>query len=219
MNGSLLFESPSDGCRILDLGRVRYAEAYRAMLETHAAIASGTRPSEVWLVEHPPVFTAGRATERETVAALTRSDIELVQIERGGRITFHGPGQLVVYPIVRLPRRDVRAWLQALEQFGIALCRDFGLDAEPSVDGTGVFVAGRKVSSIGVAIKRWTNLHGIAINYAMDLAPFFAVRPCGLDPAVMSDLSTCASRQVERAEVVQAAVDALPALLGYGDAT
>ena len=113
---------------------------------------------------------------------------DIVPIERGGEITYHGPGQLVVYPIVRLRKKDVRAWLRAIEAFGVAICAHFGLTATPSVDGTGVFVEHRKIASIGVAIRHWINLHGISINVAMDLQAFHAIRPCGLDPSAMPTL-------------------------------
>lgn len=159
------------------------------------------------LVEHEPVYTAGRATP---VVDLRDG---VVPIERGGRITFHGPGQLVVYPIVRLPRRDVRDWLRRLEAFGMRVAAAFGLDAEPSVDGTGVFVGGRKVASIGVHVKHWINLHGIGINVAMDLAPWHAIRPCGLSPDVMTDLARAAGRPLTIAEAATAATAAVSALL------
>jgi lipoate-protein ligase B len=120
-------------------------------------------------------------------------------------VTFHGPGQLVVYPIVRLPRRDVRDWLRRLEAFGVAVCAEFGLEATASVDGTGVFVGDRKVASIGVAIKRWTNLHGIAVNVAMDPRGWAPVRPCGRAPETMGDLSGACGRDIDL-EAARAAV-------------
>jgi lipoyl(octanoyl) transferase len=184
---------------VVDLGRMDYARAHDRQLALHAAVRAGHSPGAILLVEHAPVFTAGRAT-----TAAERPP-QAIDSERGGRITFHGPGQLVVYPVVPLPRRDVRAWLRALEDFGAAICADFGLVATPSNDGTGVFVAGRKVASIGVAVRNWINLHGIAINVAMDLEPFARVRPCGLDPALMSDLSREAGRTISMAQARAAA--------------
>ena len=189
------------------LARMPFAAALARMRELHAAVHRGA-PGRVLFVEHDPVYTAGRATP----ASELRPDI--VAIERGGRITYHGPGQLVVYPIVPLPRRDLRDWLRRLERFGVAVAAAFGLDAEPSVDGTGVFVAGRKVASIGVAVKHWINLHGIAINVAMDPTPWQAVRPCGLAPDIMSDLSTAASRPIAMAEATAAAAAAVSVLTG-----
>ncbi|MBL8756060.1 MAG: lipoyl(octanoyl) transferase LipB [Planctomycetes bacterium] len=176
---------------IEDLGTADYAPVLDHMRALHAAVHLGTDPGRIVFVEHPPVYTAGRATAAHDRPA---ADVPIVDIERGGRITFHGPGQLVVYPIVRLPRRDVRDWLHRLERFGIEVARAFGLVAEASVDGTGVFVGGRKFASIGVHVKHWINLHGISLNVAMDLAPFHRVRPCGLAPDVMTDLSRAAGR-------------------------
>jgi lipoate-protein ligase B len=137
----------------------------------------------------------------------------MVAIERGGQLTYHGPGQLVIYPIVPLPIRDVRAWLRGLELFGVDICAQFGLEALPSQDGTGVFVAGKKVASIGVAIRHWINLHGIAINIAMDMAPFEQIRPCGLAPEIMSDLSQQAGRQISMDDAKAAVPQALASLL------
>ncbi|MDA0932077.1 MAG: lipoyl(octanoyl) transferase LipB [Planctomycetota bacterium] len=193
------------------LGRQPFEDVYAQMREVAASIRAQGSPGKVLLVEHDPVFTAGRATP----TADLRDGI--VPIERGGRITYHGPGQLVVYPIVPLPRRDVRAWLRALESFGVSVCAEFGLEAEPSVDGTGVFVAGRKIASIGVAIRSWTNLHGISINVAMDLTAFQQIRPCGLDPDIMSDLSRCAGRPITIDEAIVAARRHLPALIAGAD--
>lgn len=189
--------------KIVDLGRRPFAPVHADMLELLDDVHSGARDGEVWLVEHEPVFTAGRKTPPEQL----RDGI--VPIERGGQITYHGPGQLVVYPIVRLPERDVRAWLSGLEAFGGAICAHFGLEGIPSVDGTGVFVGGQKVGSIGVAIRHWINLHGISINVAMDLAPFHQIQPCGLDPTIMSDLSTACGRAVTMDEAKAAAREAL----------
>lgn len=193
---------------IEDLGRAAFADVHRTMLALGSGIRAGAARGKVLLVEHDPVYTAGRATPATDIGP------EVVPIERGGRVTFHGPGQLVVYPIVPLPKKDVRAWLSALEQLGVDVCAEFGLHGEPSLDGTGVFVGGRKVVSIGVAIRAWINLHGLAINVAMDLSPFRRIRPCGLDPDVMSDLSRCAGRPITIAAAKQAVIRCVPRLLG-----
>lgn len=184
---------------IEDLGRCAYEPVLQQMRQLHARVASGEQPGRILLVEHDPVYTAGRATPADELGP------GIVPIERGGKITFHGPGQLVVYPIVRLPRRDVRDWLRRLEAFGVSVCSAFGLDAKASVDGTGVFVGAFKVASIGVAIQRWTNLHGIAINVAMDHQAWFRVRPCGRAPESMGDLSQACGRRLDL-DAVRAAV-------------
>jgi lipoyl(octanoyl) transferase len=185
---------------VRELGRVPYAATVTAMRELAARVAREPALGEVWLLEHEPVYTAGRATPANDVAA-----VDAVAIERGGKLTYHGPGQLVVYPIVRLPARDARAWLRRLEAFGVALCGAFGVAAQPSVDGTGVFAGDRKLGSIGVALRGWVNLHGLALNIDLDLAPFFRMRPCGLDPHVMTDLSRAAGRPIAMHEAVAAA--------------
>lgn len=194
-----------------NLGRAAYAPVLERMRALHAAVHRGESPGRVWFVEHEPVYTAGRATPPAELTA------GVVPIERGGKVTFHGPGQLVVYPIVRLPRRDVRDWLRRLERFGVRVAAQFGLAAEPSVDGTGVFVAGRKFASIGVHVKHWINLHGIALNVAMDPAAWRAVRPCGLSPDVMTDLATAAGRPLTLADATAAAAGALSVLLDPDD--
>ncbi len=181
------------------------------MRALHAAVHRGETDGRVLLVEHDPVYTAGRATPAEDLGP------DIVAIDRGGRITYHGPGQLVVYPVVRLPRRDVRDWLRRLESLGVAVAAAFGLEATASVDGTGVFVGNRKFASIGVAVKHWTNLHGIALNVAMDLAPWQAVRPCGLSPDVMTDLSTAAGRAITMAAAKAAVREAVSLLVADVD--
>ena len=196
---------------IEDLGRAPYAPVLAHMRALHAAVHRGETPGRVLFVEHEPVYTAGRATPPGELVD------GVVPIERGGRVTFHGPGQLVVYPIVRLPARDVRDWLRRLEAFGVAVAAHFGLEATPSVDGTGVFVEARKLASIGVHVKHWINLHGIAINVAMDPRPWHAVRPCGLAPEVMTDLSTAAGRAIPIAEAAAAAAAVVSLLVAPRD--
>ena len=209
-----MFRSPASLSVVLpeieDLGHAPYAPVLVHMRTLHAEVAAGRAPGRVLLVEHEPVYTAGRATPPADLFD------DVVPIERGGRITFHGPGQLVVYPIVPLPRRDVHDWLRRLEAFGVAICGDFGLAAVASLDGTGVFVGDRKVASIGVAIRRWINLHGIALNVAMDPRHWRRVRPCGRDPESMGDLATACGRPVGLAEV-RAAVRARVSM--FTDAT
>jgi lipoate-protein ligase B len=188
------------------LGRRAYEPVLARMRALHGAVHRGDEAGRILFVEHDPVYTAGRATPPAELGP------GVVPIERGGKITFHGPGQLVVYPIVRLPKHDVRDWLRRLEAFGVRIAAAFGLAAEPSVDGTGVFVAGKKFASIGVAVKHWINLHGIAINVAMDMAPWREVRPCGLSPEIMTDLTTAAGRPVTIVDAIAAARAAVSVL-------
>ena len=191
---------------IEDLGRAPYEAVLRHMRSLHTAVHRCEAAGRVLLVEHDPVFTAGRATPTGDLLP------GILPIERGGRITYHGPGQLVVYPILRLPRPDIRDWLRRLESFGVAIAASFGIAATPSVDGTGVFVGSRKFASIGVAVKHWINLHGIGINVAMDLAPWHTIRPCGLSPDIMTDLSTALGRTLDMADARAAAREAVSLL-------
>lgn len=196
---------------VVDLGRAPFAATHARMLRVAESVRKRELPGMVMLVEHDPVYTAGRGMRDETLPD------DAVPIERGGKLTYHGPGQLVVYPIVTLPKRDVRAWLRGLEAFGVAVCRDFDLEGVASVDGTGVFVENHKVMSIGVAVQHWINLHGISINVDMDLSPFHRIRPCGLDPLVMSDLSRIAGRKITMQQAAEAARRHLPALLSLSE--
>ena len=202
-----------DEVRVVDLGRAPFARVHGEMLALVEDLRKSERAGEVWIVEHEPVFTAGRGTGSSELAP------DWVAVERGGKVTYHGPGQLVIYPILRLARHDARAWLAALEAFGLAVCADLGLAAVAAQDGTGVFVAGKKVGSIGVAIRHWISFHGIALNVAMDLAPFQAIRPCGLDPEIMSDLATIAGRPVTLDQVRAAVRRRLSLLADFATAS
>ena len=195
---------------IENLGHRPYAPVLEYMRALHARVQAGAG-GRILLVEHDPVYTAGRATPPQEL------DGGVVPVERGGKVTYHGPGQLVVYPIVRLPKPDLRDWLRRLERFGMRIAQSFGLDSQPSVDGTGVFVQGRKIASIGVAVKRWVNLHGIGINVAIDPSAWQKVRPCGLSPDIMTDLSTAAGRSISMAEAAAAAAEAVSVLTDLQD--
>jgi lipoyl(octanoyl) transferase len=195
---------------IENLGQKPYEPLLIQMRELHEAVQRGA-DGRIWLVEHDPVYTAGRATPPEE---LTEG---IVPIERGGKITYHGPGQLTVYPIVPLPKRDLRDWLKRIEAFGVRIGNGFGLAAEPSVDGTGVFANGRKFASIGVHVKRWVNMHGIGINVSVDSAPWQRVRPCGLSPDIMTDLSTAVGRPIAMREAIDVAIAAVSVLLDAND--
>ena len=193
-----------------NLGQKPYEPLLEQMRELHAAVQLGA-PGKVWMVEHEPVYTAGRATPQEDLGP------GIVPIERGGKITYHGPGQLTVYPIVPLPKRDLRDWLRRIELYGVRIAESFGLSAEPSVDGTGVFAAGRKFASIGVAVKRWVNLHGIGINVNVPATAWQQVQPCGLSPDIMTDLSTACGRPIPMAEAIEHATAAVSVLLDLDD--
>jgi lipoate-protein ligase B len=172
---------------VLRLGRVPFAQAHdlqRRLVQRR--IAREVCDSLV-LCEHDPVVTVGRGA---APPALADASIAVVEVERGGEATFHGPGQLVAYPILELPedRRDLRRYLRDLEEVVIRALAEVEVRGERREGLTGVWVAGRKVCSIGVAVRRWVTWHGLALNLRADLAAFAAFRPCGLDPAVMANV-------------------------------
>ena len=160
------------------LGRVDYAPTLAAM-QRFTDERNAETADEIWLLEHPPVFTLGMAADRAHV--LAAGDIPVVQTDRGGQVTYHGPGQLVVYPLVDIRRSgvSVRALVQHLEQSVIELLRPHGIAAQGRRDAPGVYVQGRKLASVGMRIRRGASYHGLALNVDMDLAPYSAIDPCG----------------------------------------
>ena len=162
-----------------DLGRTRYAPVFQAMRD-FTVQRTGATPDELWLTEHEPVFTQGQAGRAEHV--LAPGDIEVVQSDRGGQVTYHGPGQLVVYLMVDVRRAKLspRGLVSAIEDSIIDLLQSYDIDAANRRDAPGVYVAGAKVASLGLRIKRGCSYHGLALNVNMDLEPFGRINPCGL---------------------------------------
>ncbi len=177
--------------RSIDLGTREYGEVWALQRELVAARQKDEIPDPLLLVEHPHVSTAGRGAHRENF--LQTGDLPVFEIERGGDVTYHGPGQLVGYPIflLRADEHDLHVYLRNLEEGLMCALASFDLAGERKPDWTGVWTAGgeRKLASIGVAVKRWVTLHGFALNVSTDLARFAAINPCGLDAAVMGSMS------------------------------
>lgn len=170
------------------LARAQYEPTWRAMQRFTEERGPHT-PDEIWFLEHPPVFTLGVNASRAHL--LAPGDIPVVQIDRGGQVTYHGPGQLVVYPLIDLRRANlgVREFVSALERAVIELAAQFGIDAESRRDAPGVYVGGRKLASLGVRVRRAGSYHGLAVNVALDLAPFGCINPCGYAGLEMTQLS------------------------------
>jgi lipoyl(octanoyl) transferase len=145
---------------------------------------------EIWFTEHPPVFTLGLNANREHL--LETGDIPVVQIDRGGQVTYHGPGMLMVYPLIDLKRLDlgVRDLVTALEQSVVDLAAGYGIDARAKPDAPGVYVADTKFASVGLRIRRGASYHGMALNVRVDLEPFLRINPCGYAGLQMTDLAT-----------------------------
>jgi lipoate-protein ligase B len=154
------------------------------------------------IVEHPDVITLGRRQQAQR-NVLAPGDIPIFEIERGGDVTYHGPGQLVGYPILALDgdERDLHAYLRNLETGLIDTCAALGLAARRNPGWTGAWIGAKKVASIGIAVRRWVTLHGFALNVATDLSRFAAINPCGLDAAVMTSLQAELGRPVTLDEI------------------
>lgn len=169
------------------LGRVDYEPTWRAM-QTFTNERDAATPDQIWLLEHPPVFTLGMNAAPEHL--LAPGDIPVVQIDRGGQVTYHGPGQLVVYPLLDVRRAGlgVRQMVMALESAVIDLLASWNIEAVAKRDAPGVYVNGRKVASIGLRIRRGSSYHGLAFNVAMDLQPFQRINPCGYRGLEVTDL-------------------------------
>jgi lipoyl(octanoyl) transferase len=202
--------------RLVDLGTRPFEEVWKLQLELVGARQRDEIPDTLLLVEHPHVITAGRSAKRENLLDL--ADTPLFEIERGGDVTYHGPGQLVGYPIFRLAdgERDLHLYLRNLEEAIIRALARFDLAGERKLDWTGVWTAGgaRKLASIGVAVKRWVTLHGFALNVSTDLGRFAAINPCGLDAAVMASMAGELGRPIEMAAVKDAVRAAVAEVFG-----
>jgi lipoyl(octanoyl) transferase len=170
------------------LGRVDYEPTWRAM-QRFTAERDAATADEIWFLEHPPVFTLGMNASRAHL--LAPGDIPVVQIDRGGQVTYHGPGQLVVYPLVDLQRLrlSIRDFVAALERAVIELAAQSGIAAACRRGAPGVYVAGRKLASVGVRVRRAGSYHGLAVNVALDLEPFRRINPCGYPGLEMTHLA------------------------------
>ena len=180
--------TPTPELRVERLGQRDYAptlDTMRALVESRAA---GDVEDRLLLVEHEGVYTAGRRTDDSD---WVDPDIDVVAIERGGRVTWHGPGQLVAYPICSLTGkgRDLHAWLRLHEDVVIDALAHFGLEGTRDPDGTGVFVERRKIASIGIAVRRWVTFHGLALNLDPDLRVFEMIKPCGFEASRMTSIA------------------------------
>jgi lipoyl(octanoyl) transferase len=176
---------------IRNLGRVEYVPTWQAMQRFTDERTESTA-DEIWFLEHPPVFTLGMNASPAHV--LAPGDIPVVQIDRGGQVTYHGPGQLVVYPLIDLRRAGlgVRDLVTALERSVIDYAAQFGVNAECRRNAPGVYVENRKLASVGIRVRRGASYHGIAMNVSLDTEPFTRINPCGyagLEVTRLADLA------------------------------
>jgi lipoyl(octanoyl) transferase len=202
---------------VVRLGLIDYEEAWARQRELHARVVEGSAPSTLLLLEHPPVYTAGRRTEPHERPF---DGTPVIDVDRGGKITWHGPGQLVGYPIVRLPDPvDVVAHVRRLETALMSVCADLGVATEQVEGRSGVWVRAddrgpdRKVAAIGVRVARGVTMHGFALNCDPDMSAFANMIPCGIVDAGATSLSAELGRDVPVAEVIEAVEAALRAVL------
>ena len=200
---------------IRDLGLVAYQPTLEAMRSFTAERDAGT-PDEIWLLQHPAVFTQGQAGKAEHV--LAAGDIPVISVERGGQVTYHGPGQLVAYLLIDIRRLGigVRELVTAMEQSLVDLLADYAIAAAPRTDAPGVYVGGAKIASLGLRIRRGCSFHGLALNVDMDLEPFSRINPCGYAGLAMTQMrELVSSRSPDIADVATRLTGHLKRQLGY----
>jgi lipoyl(octanoyl) transferase len=196
---------PATTLLIRQLGLRDYEPVWREM-QAFTAARSDATPDELWLVEHPPVFTLGLNAKPEHV--LNPGTIPLLKVDRGGQVTYHGPGQIVIYTLLDLNRRHigVRELVRHMEQAVIGVLGEYGVPATGRDDAPGVYVDGAKIAALGLRVKKGRSYHGLAFNVAMDLEPFTRINPCGYaglavtrtrDLAIDADMSTLSAQLVD----------------------
>lgn len=206
--------------RLVDLGTADYREVWAKQLAFVEARQVGTAPDTLIVVEHPHVFTLGRRRDAQH-NVLAPGDVPVIEIERGGDVTYHGPGQLVAYPIVLLEgeERDLHRFLRNLEEAVIRTCARVGITADREPGKTGVWTtapggARKKLCSMGIACRKWVTFHGLALNVTTDLSYFARINPCGFEASVMTSLDRLVGDGVAMADVKAALVDELGTALG-----
>lgn len=208
--------TPPQTLIVRQLGLQPYEPVFQAM-KTFTDHRDDTSADEVWLVQHPPVFTQGQAGDAEHV--LMPGDIPVVQVDRGGQVTYHGPGQLVAYPMIDLRRRGmgVRQLVSGIEDSLVATLQSYGIEAFAKPDAPGVYTAdNEKIASLGLRVRRGSSYHGLALNVDMDLEPFDRINPCGyqgLRMVHMRDRSDV--RAADLAEVEARLMDQLARVLAF----
>jgi lipoyl(octanoyl) transferase len=207
-------------CRAVYLGRVGYRAAEALQRDLVARRRRGEIDDAMLFLEHPPVITIGRSGDGRhllaSAAELARRGIDLVECRRGGDITYHGPGQLVIYPILQLRshERDLHAYLRALERAVIAALGELGVRAGRREGLTGVWVEEAKIASIGIRVENWVSSHGVALNAANDLSPFALMPPCGLRNGKVTSVSEVTGRAARLDELVPLLARAMGDALG-----
>jgi len=207
---------------LIDLGFIDYEEAYKIQKDLVIKRKAGVIEDTVILAEHAPVFTIGRTGKRENIfeddTSLARRAIKVLRVERGGDVTFHGPGQLVGYPVIDLKRRgkDLHKYLRSLEDVVIRFLNCYSVAGQRRQGKTGVWVEDKKISSIGIAATDWVTFHGLSINVNMDLSFFSMMRPCGMSDIEVTSLDRVLRRRIDIAQARNALAASFCDLFGMG---
>jgi lipoate-protein ligase B len=196
---------------LLDLGMVEYGEAWNLQKALAERRVRDEIPDTLLLLEHPHVITLGMKT---SPANLNPQGVPVFKVERGGDATYHGPGQLVGYPIVKLHDHDVRRHVKVIEKALVGSVGRFGIKAGLEEGHPGVWVAGKKLASIGVAVVNWVTYHGFALNVNTDMSYFNLIRPCGLDPSSMTSMEVLLGRRLEIKSVKKAVAEEFSSAAG-----
>ncbi len=203
--------------RVEDLGLVSYAEAWAYQKRVHQEVVQGLRPPTLLLLEHPRVITLGRKATGENLlfpeSWYRENGFDLYWVERGGDVTYHGPGQLVGYPILPVGR-EVRRFLRKLEEVILRVARSYGIEAYPTPGYAGVWVGEEKLCAIGVAVKEGVSFHGFALNVNTDLNDFSVIIPCGLKGKGVTSLERLLGRKPPMSEVKARVVEAFGQVFG-----
>lgn len=192
------------GLALKKLGLIEYEAALEMQREFHSSVAELQRPNTLILLEHPPIYTAGRRT---LVSELPKDGSRVIEVDRGGKITFHGPGQIVGYPIIKLKNpNDVVGFVREIETALIQVCKEFDLDAQRYCERSGVWLrdqkGDRKIAAIGVRVARGVTMHGFALNVDPDLTYFDRIVPCGISDAQVTSMSRELKRNISAEEVI-----------------
>ncbi len=207
--------------QVLDLGRVSYEKAWKYQKELVENRRRGEIGNSLVFVEHPPVLTLGRSWKRQNILAdspaLTEKGVEIYEVERGGDVTYHGPGQVVGYPIVNLADRgrDLHRYLRDLEDVIIQVVGSYGLKAGRKEGLTGVWAGEEKVCAIGVAVRSWVTYHGFALNVNTDLSFFNLIHPCGIQDKGVTSLAKLLGHWVDPEEVKARIAETFAQVFGY----
>ena len=193
--------------KVLNLGRIQYNDAMEQMVHVRDERIAGSRPDTLILCEHDPVYTVGR-TRGADQNVVNPGGVPIEKVARGGDVTFHGPGQIVGYPILQLPphRQDLHGYLRGLEEMMIRTLDEYDLQGERDDRNTGVWVDGKKIMAIGIAAKRWVTWHGFALNYSTELEYFRRINPCGMSSQLVTRLADHIAPCPPREEVTTAIV-------------